>query len=397
MSEAAKKANLAYLDVLWDSWKNVVTKNRGLKAQDIQYLTDNADEVASKSDKGLANALLSYGLIDKLLSRREQREYLLSKFGESEDKESFARISGFEYFQIIQSEKEFNQSNNEIAVIVARGTIVDGTQPPGTIGGDSTSNLIKEAHENKNIKAIVLRVDSGGGGVFASELIRQELVAAKEKGIKIIASMGNVAASGGYWISANAHEIWASHNTITGSIGIFGIVPTFDRALNEIGINSDGVKTSSVDLSGNVAQPLDPALARLMQQEINYGYERFLNLVSEARNMSTQEVNKIAQGRVWAGSTALELGLVDNLGNLEEAIERAATLAEIDEYTTYYPSQELDWRQQLLESFSSALKSFIPEIIRRNIILKESINSLKEIDTFNDPKGMYVRCENCVI
>ena len=134
-----------------------------------------------------------------------------------------------------------------------------------------------------------------------------------------------------------------------------------------------------------------------MQQEINYGYERFLKLVSEARNMSTQEVNKIDQGRVWAGSTALELGLVDNLGNLEEAIERAATLAEIDEYTTYYPSQELDWRQQLLESFSSALKSFIPEIIRRNIILKESINSLKEIDTFNDPKGMYIRCENCVI
>ena len=397
MSEAAKKANLAYLDVLWDSWKNVVTKNRGLKPQDIQYLTDNADEVASKSDKGLANALLSYGLIDKLLNRIEQREYLLSKFGESEDKESFARISGFEYFQLIQSEKEFNESNNEIAVIVARGTIVDGTQPPGTIGGDSTSNLIKEAHENKNIKAIVLRVDSGGGGVFASELIRQELVAAKEKGIKIIASMGNVAASGGYWISANANEIWASHNTITGSIGIFGMIPTFDRALNEIGINSDGVKTSALDLSGSVAQPLDPAFSRLMQQEIEYGYQRFLNLVSEARSMSTQEVDKIAQGRVWAGSTALELGLVDNLGNLEEAIKRAAELAEIDEYRPYYPSQELDWRQQLLESFSTSLKSFIPEIIRKNMIIKESINTLKEIESFNDPKGLYIRCEDCLI
>jgi len=397
MSEAAKKANLAYLDVLWDSWKNVVTKNRGLKPQDIQYLTDNADEVASKSDKGLANALLSYGLIDKLLNRIEQREYLLSKFGESEDKESFARISGFEYFQLIQSEKEFKKSNNEIAVIVARGTIVDGTQPPGTIGGDSTSNLIKEAHENKNIKAIVLRVDSGGGGVFASELIRQELVAAKEKGIKIIASMGNVAASGGYWISANANEIWASHNTITGSIGIFGMIPTFDRALNEIGINSDGVKTSALDLSGSVAQPLDPAFSRLMQQEIEYGYQRFLNLVSEARSMSTQEVDKIAQGRVWAGSSALDLGLVDNLGNLEEAIKRAAELAEIDEYRTYYPSQELDWRQQLLESFSTGLKSFIPEIIRKNMIIKESINTLKEIESFNDPKGLYIRCEDCLI
>ena len=317
MSEAAKEANLAYLNVLWDSWKNVVSNNRGLNPQDIQFLTDNADEVASKSKKGLAHALLSYGLIDNLLSRREQREYLLKKFGESENKKTFSQISGFEYFKLIQSEKEVNTSDNEIAVIVARGTIVDGTQPPGTIGGDSTSNLIKEAHENKNTKAIVLRVDSGGGGVFASELIRQELLAAKEKGITIIASMGNVAASGGYWISANADEIWASHNTITGSIGIFGIIPTFDRALNEIGINSDGVKTSTLDLSGSNAQPLDPALSRLMQQEIDYGYERFLNLVSKARNMSTEEVDKIAQGRVWAGSTALELGLIDNLGNLE--------------------------------------------------------------------------------
>lgn len=397
MSEAAKEANLAYLNVLWDSWKNVVSNNRGLNPQDIQFLIDNADEVASKSKKGLAHALLSYGLIDNLLSRREQREYLLKKFGESENKKTFSQISGFEYFKLIQSEKEVNTSDNKIAVIVARGTIVDGTQPPGTIGGDSTSNLIKEAHENKNTKAIVLRVDSGGGGVFASELIRQELLAAKEKGKIIIASMGNVAASGGYWISANADEIWASHNTVTGSIGIFGIIPTFDRALNEIGINSDGVKTSTLDLSGNIAQPLDPALSRLMQQEIDYGYERFLNLVSKARNMSTEEVDKIAQGRVWAGSTALELGLIDNLGNLEEAIERAAKLAEIDEFTTYYPSQELDWRQQLLESFSSVLKLFIPEMIRNNIIFKESIKSLQEIETLNDPKGLYVRCEDCLI
>jgi Periplasmic serine proteases (ClpP class) len=134
-----------------------------------------------------------------------------------------------------------------------------------------------------------------------------------------------------------------------------------------------------------------------MQQEIDYGYERFLNLVSKARNMSTEEVDKIAQGRVWAGSTALELGLIDNLGNLEEAIERAAKLAEIDEFTTYYPSQELDWRQQLLESFSSVLKLFIPEMIRNNIIFKESINSLQEIETLNDPKGLYVRCEDCLI
>ena len=214
MSPEAKEANLAYLDVLWDSWKEVVSKNRGLNPEDLQYLVDNPDEVVSSSEKGIAQALLSYGLIDKLLSRRDQTRYLKNKFGESEDKETFARISGFEYFQLIQSEKDFTKSENEIAVIVARGTIVDGTQPPGTIGGDSTSNLIREAKENKNIKAIVLRVDSGGGWVFASELIRQELVAAKEKGITVIASMGNVAASGGYWISANADDSFSRSSSL---------------------------------------------------------------------------------------------------------------------------------------------------------------------------------------
>jgi protease-4 len=209
--------------------------------------------------------------------------------------------------------------------------------------------------------------------------------------------MGNVAASGGYWISANAHEIWASHNTITGSIGIFGMLPTFDRALNEIGINSDGVKTSKLDLSGDVTQPLNEGLSKIIQSEIEYGYKRFIGLVSEAREIPIEEVDKIAQGRVWAGSTALELGLIDNLGNLSDAIERAAQIAELDDFITFYPSQEVDWKQQLLESFSSTLKALIPEFILENIIIRESIKSLREIDKFNDPKGLYIRCENCLI
>ncbi|HJL96499.1 MAG TPA: signal peptide peptidase SppA [SAR86 cluster bacterium] len=397
MSEEAKQANLAYLEVLWDSWKKEVTGNRASDLKkDIQFLVDNSDEIIQDSEKGMADALYSYGLVDQLLSRSEQRKYLRDKFGDSEDEESFSQISGFEYFQLIQSEKDDNISENKIAVVIARGTIVDGTQPPGLIGGDSTSKLIKEAHENESVKAIVLRVDSGGGGVFASELIREEIVVAKEKGIKIIASMGNVAASGGYWISANANEIWASHNTITGSIGIFGMYPTFNRALNDIGINQDGVKTSRIDLSGRPTQKIDPALSRILQKEIEYGYERFLNLVSSARNMSVEEVDKIAQGRVWAGSKALELGLVDNLGNLKDAINRAAELAELDEYTTYLPSQDLDWKQRILSNFSNILIGLIPESLRENLVIK-TIEVLNEIDSFNDPKGLYIRCEDCLI
>jgi protease-4 len=397
MSEAAKEANLAYLDVLWSSYKDVISKNRGMTSDEIQYLVDNSDSILTEEGLSSSEAILDYGLVDKLLPRTKTRSYLKELFGESDDKKSFAQISGYEYFRLIQSEKSVVSAEDKIAVVVARGTIVNGVQPPGTIGGDSTSRLIREAHEDENVKAIVLRVDSGGGGVFASEQIRLELLEAKEKGLTIIASMGNVAASGGYWISANAHEIWASHNTITGSIGIFGILPTIDRALSEIGINSDGVKTSRLDLSGDVTSPLDEGLSKIIQSEIEYGYKRFIGLVSQARNIPIEEVDKIAQGRVWAGSTALELGLVDNIGNLQMAIKRAAELAEIDEYNSYYPEQEVNWREQIFNRLSGYIGWAIPSLIKENILVKETVRVLQDIEKLNDPKGIYIICEDCQI
>ncbi len=397
MSEAAKEANLAYLDVLWSSYKDVISKNRGMTSEEIQYLVDNSDSILTEEGLSSSEAILNYGLVDKLLPRTKTRSYLKELFGESDDKKSFAQISGYEYFRLIQSEKSVVSAEDKIAVVVARGTIVNGVQPPGTIGGDSTSRLIREAHEDEDVKAIVLRVDSGGGGVFASEQIRLELLEAKEKGLTIIASMGNVAASGGYWISANAHEIWASHNTITGSIGIFGILPTIDRALSEIGINSDGVKTSRLDLSGDVTSPLDEGLSKIIQSEIEYGYKRFIGLVSQARNIPIEEVDKIAQGRVWAGSTALELGLVDNIGNLQMAIKRAAELAEIDEYNSYYPEQEVNWREQIFNRLSGYIGWSIPSLIKENILVKETVRVLQDIEKLNDPKGIYIICEDCQI
>ena len=397
MSEAAKEANLAYLDVLWSSYKDVISKNRGMTSEEIQYLVDNSDSILTEEGLSSSEAILNYGLVDKLLPRTKTRSYLKELFGESDDKKSFAQISGYEYFRLIQSEKSVVSAEDKIAVVVARGTIVNGVQPPGTIGGDSTSRLIREAHEDENVKAIVLRVDSGGGGVFASEQIRLELLEAKEKGLTIIASMGNVAASGGYWISANAHEIWASHNTITGSIGIFGILPTIDRALSEIGINSDGVKTSRLDLSGDVTSPLDEGLSKIIQSEIEYGYKRFIGLVSQARNIPIEEVDKIAQGRVWAGSTALELGLVDNIGNLQMAIKRAAELAEINQYNSYYPEQEVNWREQIFNRLSGYIGWAIPSLIKENILVKETVRVLQDIEKLNDPKGIYIICEDCQI
>ena len=397
MSDAAKEANLDYLNILWDSYKDVISRNRKMSSYEIQNLVDNADQILTNPEESTAEALMNYGLVDTLLPRTKIRSYLKDIFGESEDKKSFAKISGYEYFQLIQSEKDSKSNKDKISVIVARGTIVDGDQPPGMIGGDSTSRLIREAHEDENVKAIVLRVDSGGGGVFASEQIRLELIEAKEKGVTFIASMGNVAASGGYWISANADEIWASHNTITGSIGIFGILPTLDRALKEVGINSDGVSTSKLDLSGDITKPLDTGLAKIIQSEINYGYKRFIELVSEARDIPIEEVDKIAQGRVWAGSKAKELGLVDEIGDLEMAISRAAELAGIEEYSIYYPIQFEDWREQLIKRFSGMISLFVPSYIRQNMLLKVTVNALKDLDQLNDPKGLYVICDSCQI
>ena len=395
MSDAAKKANLAYLDVLWASWVDVVSTNRSLTPESIQYLVDNADELVKKSKKGTAEAFLNYGMIDKLLTRTEQREYMVELFGESETKESFNKISGGSYYQVLQDEKKTKSSENKIAVVVARGTIMDGDQPPGTIGGDSTSRLIKNAYEDEAVKAIVLRVDSGGGGVFASEVIRQELLKAQEKGIKVIASMGNVAASGGYWISTNADEIWASHNTITGSIGIFGLLPTVDKSLENIGINTDGVSTGKLDASGDPTKGLSPMFKNIIQAEIEHGYDKFITLVSESRGIDKKQVDNIAQGRVWAGETAQELGLVDKLGNIKDAINRAAELAEIDSYETYYPSEPLDWKQQLLSSIFSISGGIIPQSILDNFFVKSSLKTLSEIESFNDPKGIYLKCEDC--
>ena len=395
MSDAAKEANLAYLDILWSSWVEVVSANRSLTPESIQYLVDNTDELVKKSKKGTAEAFLNYGMIDKLLTRTEQREYMVELFGESETKESFNKISGGSYYQVLQDEKKTKTSDNKIAVVVARGTIMDGDQPPGTIGGDSTSRLIKDAYEDEAVKAIVLRVDSGGGGVFASEVIRQELLKAQEKGIKVIASMGNVAASGGYWISTNADEIWASHNTITGSIGIFGLLPTVDKSLKNIGINTDGVSTGKLDAGGDPTKGLSPMFKNIIQAEIEHGYDKFITLVSESRGIDKKQVDNIAQGRVWAGETALELGLVDKLGNIKDAINRAAELAEIDSFVTYYPSEELNWKQQLLSSIFSISGGIIPQSVLENFFVKSSLKTLSEIESFNDPKGIYLKCEDC--
>ncbi|MDP6917560.1 MAG: signal peptide peptidase SppA [SAR86 cluster bacterium] len=397
MSDAAKEASIAYLNVLWDSWKKVVSTNRDLETEDIQNYADTIDELVIKEIGDTGKTALNFKLVDKLLNRNQQRDYLIDLVGSDEEEKSFAQVSLRDYFAIAKEEEAKNKSKNKIAVVVASGSIVDGTQPPGMIGGDSTAQLLREAHEDEEVKAIVLRVDSGGGSAFASEVIREEIVIAKSKDIKVIASMSNVAASGGYWISASADEIWASHDTITGSIGIFGFLPTFEKTLDKIGVHTDGISTTKIGTGIDPMQPINPILARVIQSNIEHGYQRFIKLVSESRNMTLEEVDEIAQGRVWAGEKALEIGLIDNLGNMEDAVKRAADLADLEDYKTFYPSLPLEWTDQILKQFFSKVVGIFGSRAGSKDLIKRSIELVNDLETYNDPKGIYLKCLDCLI
>ena len=397
MSEAAREANIAYMKVLWDSWMAVVSNNRNLESEDIQNFADTYDDLVIQENGNTAKAALNYNLADKLLNRNQQRDYLVGLVGSDEEEKSFAQVSLNDYLTVAKIDEETNRSRNKIAVVVASGSILDGSQPPGVIGGDSTALLLSEAHKDEEVKAIVLRVDSGGGSAFASEVIREEIVVAKSKGIKVIASMSNVAASGGYWISANADEIWASHDTITGSIGVFGFLPTFEKTLDKIGIQSDGVSTTKIGTGQDLTQAINPLLARAIQSNIEYNYQKFISLVSESRSMTLEEVDEIAQGRVWAGETALELGLIDNLGNMEDAIERAAELAELEDYQTFYPALPSEWTDQLFNQLFSQLKYFIDFRAKEATLIKRSFELVDDLESLNDPKGVYLKCLDCIL
>ena len=229
-----------------------------------------------------------------------------------------------------------------VAVVVAKGEILDGTQPAGTIGGDSTARVLRRAREDDAVKAVVLRVDSPGGSAFASEIIRRECELVRKAGKPLVVSMGSVAASGGYWISTASDEIWAAPETITGSIGIFGMFPTIDKPLAKyLGVHADGVGTTRFSDVLRPDRPLDPAVADVVQQGIDHGYEEFLARVSQARKMTPEQVDKIARGRVWSGEDAKGIGLVDQLGGLDQAIESAAKRAKLEKgYRVWYVEKE---------------------------------------------------------
>jgi protease-4 len=352
MSDEDRLQNELWLSALWQEYVDHISRQRELPPETIQSYPEKIAENLSRTGGDTARLALETGLVDELWTREEFSIYLRSL--NRKDVEDSLISSGSYLETITPSYSEDSGESDRIGLIIAEGAILPGDQTTGFIGGESLSRLIRKARKDDSVKALVLRINSGGGSAFAAELIRQELVEVKKSGKPVVVSMGTVAASGGYWIAADADEIWASKATITGSIGIFGAIPTFDRSLEALGISSDGAGTSPLAAGVNLTRPLPEELKSAIQLSINHNYKNFVEIVANGRKLERSRVEKLAEGRVYDAVTAQNLGLVDQLGTLEDAIESAAKLAGLDTYSTGYIDVPASIQSQLLDFFSTA-------------------------------------------
>lgn len=402
MSAEAQLANREWLDALWAAYQADLVAARKLEPDAIaRYVAGyDRDAVARKGD--LASIALDARLVDRLVTREEARARVIEIVGEDDDSRSFEQVSVAEYLNGIRAERALKPGpSDKIAVIVAAGNIVDGNQPPGSVGGDSTARLVRDARFDDAVKAIVLRVDSPGGSQYASEQIRRELELARTDRKPVIVSMSGVAASGGYWISLAADEVWASPSTITGSIGIYGMFPTFEGTLGKVGIRSDGVGTTPFADAFRPDRPMRDEVKAVIQSSIEHGYQEFISNVAAARELPIARVDELARGRVWIGSKALELGLVDHLGSFDDAVNAAAAAAGLEEgdYRLDWTTRELSFGERLLIDLfgrdaaralarAMAPQSRLPQFAALAGIERE----LKALAQFNDPAGRYAYC-----
>ncbi len=398
MSPAAREANLDWMGDLWIAFLENISAARGISNDDLVAYTENVGKLIKNSGGDTANVALDAGLVDTLAGRDEVRNFLIDLVGEDEDSHSFNQLSVADYLEAEDYDGTGAEvSGDAIGVVVARGMILDGSQPPGKIGGDSTAALIRKARRDENVKAIVLRVDSGGGSAFASELIRRECELARKDGKPVIASMGSVAASGGYWVTMSADEVWASPTTITGSIGIFGMFPTYQKPLAKyLGMHVDGVGTTVLAGAFRPDRGLDPAVGEIIQSIIERGYRRFITLAAEARGVTPEDIDAVAQGRVWSGEDAFELGLIDHLGAFDDALAAAAKRADLgDDFKVKYIEEEQDFKQKMMADLfgiarmiaGDRLEGVFDSPERRALRLLEE--RLEILETFNDPGGVY--------
>ena len=397
MSDEDRAASLDLLDGLWTLLRDDIASARKLRPEAVDDLVQNYRDVLAAAGGDAALAARNSGLVDQFSTRDEWRARLIALLGMDAAGEDVRMVEVGPY--LAATRRDLPQVDDQIAVLVAQGAIMDGREPAGVVGGDTFAALIRAAREDEQIKALVLRIDSPGGSAWASEVIRRELELTRLAGKPVIASMSSVAASGGYWIAAGADEIWAAPATVTGSIGIFAMFPEFSEPLKRLGIGVDGIATAPLAGALDPRRPLNAAAADAMQLSIEHGYRRFLAVVGTARNMSAAEVDKVARGRVWTGQAAFELGLVDQLGGLEAAIVAAAARAGISTYEVVWPEAGASLEQRLLRrlsNFAQALGLEPVASVRAPAPFARLLTELQapaaELLRWNDPQHVYMHC-----
>ncbi|MGB5353631.1 MAG: signal peptide peptidase SppA, partial [Woeseia sp.] len=358
MSDEDRSSLSRIIERLWSSYQESITLARQMPADSIDRLIGEFADSVQRDDLDASDIAVEFNFVDELLTRHQLSERIAARAGRDEDSPlGYPAVSLGDYVAHKRLLAGDPGKEKNVAIIVASGEILDGYQPPGTVGGESATELLERARKDESVSAVVLRIDSPGGSVFASEVIRQEILALQDAGKPVVASMGSVAASGGYWIAMSTDHILATESTITGSIGVFGMFPTFERTLETIGIHTDGVGTSVVAGALRPDRTMNDDTRRIMQALVNDDYQRFIGQVAADRNLEVDAVDRIAQGQVWTGREALANGLIDALGDLDEAIRVAAGLAGLEEggYGLRYIEQELSPAQLLaLQIFGSA-------------------------------------------
>jgi protease-4 len=398
MSEEDRASRTYLVDTLWKMYQDDVNEARSLEPGTIHKFANElvANLEATKGD--YMQAVLGFGLIDGLMTGSEFRELMIERVGEDGD--------GFwpavDMYTYIDEQTMLNGSRvgkQNVAVVVASGSFQIGDHPPGVVGSESTSSLLRRALRDDSVKAVVLRIDSPGGATFASEVIADEIRALQEAGKPVVASMGSVSASAGYFIAAGADRILASPTTITGSIGIFAMIPTYQRSLEALGIATDGVGSTIWAGQLRPDRELSESTRQLVQALIENGYDKFITHIADYRGMDKDAVDRVGQGQVWLGVDALENGLVDELGNIDDAIEVAAELAEMDSYGVKPIRRELSSAQQLMMDIMASLSllgigpddfASRPSALER--LARRLESAIPDIERYNDPKGVYSHC-----
>jgi len=399
MSEQEREESLAWLNSIWAQYQATVTKARGLEAGAIAAYVDEFAANTRARQGDLAAVALERGLVTEIKSRHQVEEELKALVGEDEDEHTYQGIFHWDYLHAVQPARKLH-TGDRLGVVVASGEILDGDQPPGTIGSDSAVRLLRKARYDDAIKGVVLRIDSPGGSMLASEIIRREIDALRDAGKPVIASMSSTAASGGYYIAMDADEIWASPTTLTGSIGVFAVVPTFQQTLEKIGVTTDGVGTTKLAGALGVDRSLTPEAKEILQASVEHAYDTFIGHVAAARNKPVNEIDAVAQGRVWSGVDASTHGLVDKLGSYRQALDAAAVRAKLGkDYNVEYIEPALGWREALAHQSqvlaARVTRALVPEqpwLQTARKMFSPIEAELARLARFNDPMQTYYYC-----